>query len=201
MRFALSVFAVLLACVAAQNQPQYVVFRSPYQAPFYGDSADLLNPDDPRLFLPTTTTTLTSTSTATCTKSTATACVRKRRGILYDGEEDEQFPIVPSTVEGVEATQVSAREVRAADPQLLAMAPPLAYQPQSAFRSGSFNYRPVVVPFFGSHGQPVADERLFFTQIQSALTVTKTSTVFTVVTSTSTPTCSKTGTIAQCPNA
>ncbi|XP_057371194.1 uncharacterized protein LOC130692135 [Daphnia carinata] len=200
MRFTLSVFAVLLACVAAQNQPQYVVFRSPYQAPFYGDSADLLNPDDPRLFLPTTTTTVTSTSTATCTKSTATAC-RRRRGIQYDGDEDEQFPIVPSAVEGVEATQVSTRDARAADPQLLAMAPSLAYQPQSAFRSGAFNYHPVVVPYFGSHGQPVSDERLFFTQIQSALTVTKTSTVFTVTTSTSTPTCSKTGTIAQCPNA
>uniref|UniRef100_A0A0P6EZS4 Uncharacterized protein n=1 Tax=Daphnia magna TaxID=35525 RepID=A0A0P6EZS4_9CRUS len=201
MHFSLSVFAVLLACVAAQNQPQYVVFRSPYQAPFYGDSADVLNPEDPRLLLPTTTLTSTSTSTATCTKSVATACTRKRRGLLYDGEEEQQFPIVPSTVEGVETTQVSAREARAADPQLLAMASPLAYQPQSAFRSGSFNYRPVVVPYFGSHGQPVADERLFFTQIQSALTVTRTSTVFTVTTSTSTPDCSKTGTFPQCPNA
>lgn len=102
MRLALSVFAVLLACVAAQNQPQYVVYRSPYQAPYYGDSTDVLNPEDPRLFLPTTTTTSTSTSTATCTKST-TACAAAAaagRAISFDKEIKEQFPIVPSTVEG-----------------------------------------------------------------------------------------------------
>ena len=98
MHLALSVVVVLLACVAAQDQQQYVVYRSPYQAPFYGDS--VVSPDDPRLFLPTTTTTTTSTSTVTCTKSTVTACRRKRRGILFEGEEEEQFPIVPSVVEG-----------------------------------------------------------------------------------------------------
>jgi hypothetical protein len=100
MHLALSVVVVLLACVAAQDQQQYVVYRSPsYQAPYYGDS--VVSPDDPRLFLPTTTTTTTSTTTVTCTKSTATACTgRKRRGILFDGEEEEQFPIVPSEVEG-----------------------------------------------------------------------------------------------------
>ena len=99
MRLALSVLVVLLAYVAAQDQPQYVVYRSPYQAPYYGDS--VINPEDPRLFFPTTTTTTTSTSTVTCTKSTATTCTgRKRRGILFDGEEEEQFPIVPTAVEG-----------------------------------------------------------------------------------------------------
>ena len=103
MRLALSVLVVLLAYVAAQDQPQYIVYRSPYQAPFYGDSAEpeIISPDDPRLFLPTTTSTLTSTSTVTCTKSTVTACRRKRRGILFEGEEEEQFPIVPSVVEGL----------------------------------------------------------------------------------------------------
>jgi hypothetical protein len=98
MRLTLSVLVVLLAYVAAQDQPQYIAYRSPYQAPYYGDN--IVDPEDPRLFLPTTTTTTTSTSTVTCTKSTATACTRKRRGILYDGEDEEQFPIVPSTVEG-----------------------------------------------------------------------------------------------------
>lgn len=101
MRLALSVFAVLLACVAAQNQPQYVVYRSPYQASYYGDKAEteIISPDDPRLFLPTTTTTTTLTSVVTCTSSIKATC-RRRRGILYAGEEEEQFPIVPSEVEG-----------------------------------------------------------------------------------------------------
>ncbi len=102
MRLALSVLVVLLAYVAAQDQPQYVVYRNPYQGPYYGDA--VISPDDPRLFLPTTTTTTTSTSTVTCTKSTATACRRKRRGILFDGEEEEQFPIVPTAVEGYETS-------------------------------------------------------------------------------------------------
>ena len=99
MHLALSVVVVLFACVAAQDQQQYVVYRSPYQAPFYGDS--VVSPDDPRLFLPTTTTTTTSTSTVTCTKSTTACTRRKRRGILFEGEEEEQFPIVPSVVEGL----------------------------------------------------------------------------------------------------
>jgi len=103
MRLALSVLVVLLAYVAAQDQPQYVPYGSPYQAPFYGDSAEpaIISPDDPRLFRPTTTTTTTLTATFTCTSSIATACTgRRRRGILFDGEEEEQFPIVPSEVEG-----------------------------------------------------------------------------------------------------
>jgi hypothetical protein len=101
----------------------------------------------------------------------------------------------------VEPTQVSSRDVRAADPQVFVLSSPSAYQPQSTFRSGSYNYRPVVVPFYGTNGQPVADERLFFTQIQSALTVTKTVSTFTLITSTSTPACSAVGKIPQCPNA
>ena len=99
----------------------------------------------------------------------------------------------------VEATPVSHREARAADPQILIVAP-LAYQPQSGFHSDSYNYRPVVVPFYGSQNQPIADQRLFASNIQSLLTVTKTATAFTISTFTSNPTCSKTGTIAQCPN-
>ncbi|XP_046438195.1 uncharacterized protein LOC124189760 isoform X2 [Daphnia pulex] len=208
MRLALSVLVALLAYVAAQEQqqPQYVPYGSPYQAPFYGDNAEpaIISPDDPRLFRPTTTTTTTLTSTVTCTSSIGTACAagRRRRGILFDGEEEQQFPfIAPSEVEGVEPTPVSSRDARAADPQLFVVSPQLAYQPQSTFRSGTFNYRPVAVPYYGTHGQPVADERLFFTQIQSALTVTKTATAFAIFTSTSTPACSAAGTIAQCPNA
>ncbi|XP_057371200.1 uncharacterized protein LOC130692140 [Daphnia carinata] len=198
MRLVLSVLAVLLACVAAQDQPQFLAYRNPYQVPYYGENVFV--PEDPRLFRPTTTVTFTSTSTTTCTQSIATAC-RKRRGVLYDGDEEEQFPIVPTAVETVEPTQVASRDVRAADPQLLFVAPQYAYQLQSGSQSGPFNYRPVAVPFYGSHAQPVAGQRLFFTQIQSAFTVTTTSTVFTVTTSTSVPTCSVAGTIAQCPNA
>jgi hypothetical protein len=99
MRLALSVLVVLFAYVAAQDQPQYLAFRRPYQAPRNGGS--VVDPDDPRLFLPTTTTTTTLTSVVTCTSSIKTACTgRRRRGILFDGEEEEQFPIVPSEVEG-----------------------------------------------------------------------------------------------------
>ncbi|XP_046438177.1 uncharacterized protein LOC124189754 [Daphnia pulex] len=197
MRLALSVLAALLAYVAAQDhqQPQYIVYRNPY----YGDA--VINPDEQRLFLPTTTTTTTSTSTVTCTKSAAAACGgRRRRELLFAGEEEEQFPIVPTAVEGVEPTQLSSRDARAADPQQVYVVPPqFAYQPQSGFHSGSYNYRPVVVPFYGSQYQPA--QRLFFTQIQSALTVTKTATAFAIFTSTSTPACSAAGTIPQCPNA
>lgn len=101
MRLALSVLAVLLAYVSAQDQqPQYIVYRNPYQAPYYGDA--VIHPEDPRLFLPTTTTTTTSTSTVTCTKSAAAACAagRRRRELMFAGEEEEQFPIVPTAVEG-----------------------------------------------------------------------------------------------------
>lgn len=224
MRLALSVLVVLLAYVTAQEQqPQYIVYRNPYQAPYYGDA--VINPEDPRFFRPTTTTTTTSTSTVTCTKSTA-ACGgrRRRRELLFAGEEEEQFPIVPTAVEGyktylfyhlifssfiilfvihccrVEPTQLSSRDARAADPQQVYVVPPqFAYQPQSGFQSGPYNYHPVVLPFYGSQYQPA--QRLFFNQIQSALTVTKTSTVFAISTSTSIPACSVAGTIPQCPNA
>lgn len=102
----------------------------------------------------------------------------------------------------VEPTPASGRMARAADPQLLLVSPQFAYQPQSGFNSDSYNYRPVVVPFYGSQNKPVvADERLFLNSIQSALTVTKTATAFTVSTFTLNPTCSAAGTIAQCPNA
>lgn len=62
---------------------------------------------DPRLrFLfyrpwTTITTTTTSTSTATCTKSVANPCAgRKRRGTLIDEDEEEQFLISPTVVQG-----------------------------------------------------------------------------------------------------
>ncbi|XP_046650370.1 uncharacterized protein LOC124341343 [Daphnia pulicaria] len=199
MRLALSVLVVLLAYVSAQDQqPQYIVYRNPYQAPYYGDA--VINPEDPRFFRPTTTTTTTSTSTVTCTKSTAACGGRRRRELLFAGEEEEQFPIVPTAVKGVEPTQLSSRDARAADPQQVYVVPPqFAYQPQSGFQSGPYNYHPVVLPFYGSQYQPA--QRLFFNQIQSALTVTKTSTVFAITTSTSTPACSVAGTIPQCPNA
>lgn len=104
MHLSLSVLVVLLAYVAAQDYPQYLAYRSPSQAPFYGDGAEsaVINPEDPRLFRPTTTTTTTLTATFTCTSSIGTACTRRRRrGILFDGEEEEQFPfIAPSEVEG-----------------------------------------------------------------------------------------------------
>jgi hypothetical protein len=103
MRLALSVLAVLLAYVSAQDQqPQYIVYRNPYQAPYYGDA--IINPEDPRFFFPTQTITTTSTSTVTCTKSTAACGGRRRRELLFAGEEEEQFPIVPTAVEGYKTT-------------------------------------------------------------------------------------------------
>ncbi|XP_046438189.1 uncharacterized protein LOC124189760 isoform X1 [Daphnia pulex] len=211
MRLALSVLVALLAYVAAQEQqqPQYVPYGSPYQAPFYGDNAEpaIISPDDPRLFRPTTTTTTTLTSTVTCTSSIGTACAagRRRRGILFDGEEEQQFPfIAPSEVEGVEPTQVSSREARAADPQLILVSPQFAYQPQSGFYSDSYQYRPVALPFYAPRNQQPAvidDQRFLLNSLQSAITVTVTSTAFAITTSTLNPTCSVAGTIAQCPNA
>jgi hypothetical protein len=54
------------------------------------------------IFSLTTTFTLYSTLTVSCTKSTNVACTsgRRRRGILLDGEFQEQFPLSPTAVQG-----------------------------------------------------------------------------------------------------
>ncbi len=48
------------------------------------------------------TTTLTSTVTATCSQyiPNQTACGRRRRGILLNEDNEDQFPVVPSPVQG-----------------------------------------------------------------------------------------------------
>jgi hypothetical protein len=105
----------------------------------------------------------------------------------------------------VEPTQVSSREARAADPQLILVSPPFAYQqPQSGFHSDSYQYRPVALPFYASRNQQPAaidDQRFLLNSLQSAITATVTSTAFTITTFTLNPTCSVAGTIAQCPTA
>lgn len=56
---------------------------------------------DPRLFFSTTTTSSTSVITVTCMKKTASVCAgRRRRGILEVEEDEEQFAIAPSAVQG-----------------------------------------------------------------------------------------------------
>jgi hypothetical protein len=105
----------------------------------------------------------------------------------------------------VEPTQVPSRDARAADPQVLLISPPFAYQqPQSGFHSDSYQYRPVALPFYASRNQQPAaidDQRFLLNSLQSAITATVTSTAFTITTFTLNPTCSKAGTIAQCPTA
>lgn len=61
---------------------------------------------DPRLFFTRQTvytrTTTTSTTTFTCTKSTSSACAtgRKRRGVLLEEDNEEQFLVTPTAVQG-----------------------------------------------------------------------------------------------------
>ncbi len=96
MRLALSVLALFVVYVAAEDHARpYDYFQPPYYA-----GANYA-PIEQKLLRPTVTVTSTSISTVTCTKST-TACVRRRRGIALEEDEsnDEQFPIVPSSVQG-----------------------------------------------------------------------------------------------------
>ncbi|KAI9564054.1 hypothetical protein GHT06_007792 [Daphnia sinensis] len=176
---------------------------------------------DPRLFATTTTTTTTTVtvaSTIPCTSGEFAGLVdqaavdaltkcpislgRRRRGVLYEEDDEEQFSINPSAIQGVEATHLvpSARDGRAADPQYLMISPFGYHQIQPGFYGSPFNYRPVgVLPYaYPAVGQ----QRAFGTTISSVFnalvpsnlkgtfTSTITSTFFTVVTSRSTATCS-----------
>ncbi|KAK4019349.1 hypothetical protein OUZ56_001373 [Daphnia magna] len=178
---------------------------------------------DPRLFATTTTTTTTTVtvaSTIPCTSGEFAGLAdqaavdalakcpislgRRRRGVLFEEDDEEQFSINPSAIQGVEATHLvpSARESRAADPQYLMISPFGYHQIQPGFYGSPFNYRPVgVLP--QNYGYPAAgQQRAFGTTIGSVfnalvpsnlkgtLTSTITSTFFTVVTSRSTATCS-----------
>ncbi len=94
MRLALSTAILFVACVAmaekVEESPATIVY------PYY----------DPRLFFPTSTATTvtTSVSTITCTKSVmgllACATGRRRRGIQFDDDEEDQFVVSPSAVQG-----------------------------------------------------------------------------------------------------
>lgn len=85
------------------RQSQAFTFVSPaaVQQPIY-NYADLVA--NARFFRPTVTvvTTSTSTSTATCTRSTSSTCGagRRKRSVLIEEKQDEQFPISPSAVQG-----------------------------------------------------------------------------------------------------
>ena len=95
MRLTLSalVFFVVAYIATAQEPGE----SQPYNYyPYYGPNAR---------FLVTTTTTSTtvstSTSTVTCTKFVAgLPDCPTRRGLLHDDENEEQFPISPSAVQG-----------------------------------------------------------------------------------------------------
>ncbi len=108
MRLSLSVLVVfvVVACIVTaqetgENQQVYNYF------PYYGPNA--------RLFITTTTTTTsvtTSTSTIVCTSSIYAAngaafnqiancpAGRRRRGIKFEEDDNEQFSISPSAVQG-----------------------------------------------------------------------------------------------------
>ncbi|XP_046447730.1 uncharacterized protein LOC124196617 [Daphnia pulex] len=209
MRLSLSVFVVfIVACMAtAEEGGENLAYN--YYPYYYGPNARFLITSTT-----TTTTVSTSTSTVTCTKAyTGTTNCRRRRGLLHDDEDEEQFPIAPSAVQGVEATQLPNREARAADPQVFVVSP-FGYLPQdvnSGFYNGLYNYRPAVpMPYYDpAYAQPVAGNRIFLSTIlQAALpaflkqtsTVTVTSVTFTVSTSTSVPTCKPaTNTLPTCP--
>ncbi|XP_057371342.1 uncharacterized protein LOC130692277 [Daphnia carinata] len=179
---------------------------------------------DPRLFATTTsttTTTVTVASTIPCTSGAfaglanqiaidaLTKCPislgRRRRGVLVEEDDEEQFAINPSAIQGVEATHLvpSARDGRAADPQYLMISPFGYHQIQPGFYGSPFNYRPVgVLPQNYAYSAAVGQQRAFGTTISSVFnalvpsnlkgtsTSTITTTVFTVVTSRSTATCS-----------
>ncbi len=97
MRLALSALVFfVVAYIATAQEPGESQLYNYY--PYYGPNAR---------FLITTTTTITtvstSTSTVTCTKvidPLITATCRRRRGLLHDDENEEQFPISPSAVQG-----------------------------------------------------------------------------------------------------
>ncbi|XP_046452851.1 uncharacterized protein LOC124200625 [Daphnia pulex] len=168
--------------------------------------------------------TLTSTSTIVCTKSVSNQCSVRRRtqrpwrfnrppialanqnygpaktddlfNMLLEDDNENQFPIFPSAVQGVEATQFPSREGRAADPQLLVVASRYYGNQQqqaediieSGFRSDSFNRR---IP--SGNGQR---QQQF---LQSLMTVTRRTTILEMDVSTSTPICSTLGRLPQCP--
>ncbi|KZS06104.1 Uncharacterized protein APZ42_030557 [Daphnia magna] len=217
MRLAISLLVVFAACAATAQQAE-----DNYYAPHYGP-----NVVAPRFLVTTTTTTTTvstSTSVVPCTSGAFGGLIdgpalaalplcsgRRRRGILEVSEEadNEQFSILPSAVQGVEATPVPNREARNADPQYLMMSPfGYSFYPQEiqpGFYGGP--YGPFFLPFPGSNAQPVAGNRIFFNPILNAVlppflkqtsTSTVTLTAFAISTSTSVAACRPPPAVARC---
>ncbi|XP_057371197.2 uncharacterized protein LOC130692138 [Daphnia carinata] len=119
---------------------------------------------------------------------------------VLDGDNyDEQFPIFPSVVQRFETTALPTREVRAADPQLFLVASkyynPKARDGETGFRSD--DYSSDATSFNKQYPQLNNAQRQVF--LQNLWTVTRKTTVFEIAISTSTPACSTTGTIPQCP--
>ncbi|XP_032779636.1 uncharacterized protein LOC116918082 [Daphnia magna] len=171
--------------------------------------------------------TLTSTSTIYCTKSVNNRCSNRRRTqrpwrsgrpsmapnknagterkdellsfALEGGNYEEQFPILPSAVQRFETTALPTRETRAADPQLFLVASKY-YDPknrdgETGFRSDDYNFD--ATPFNKQYAQLNNAHRQLF--LQNMWTVTRKTTVFEIAIFKSTPACSTTGTIPQCP--
>ncbi|KAI9564672.1 hypothetical protein GHT06_008413 [Daphnia sinensis] len=172
--------------------------------------------------------TLTSTSTIYCTKSVNNRCNNRRRTqrpwrssrpsmapnknagtgkseeemlrFMLEGDNyEEQFPIFPTAVQRFETTALPTREARAADPQLLLVASkyynPKARDGETGFRSDEYDVD--ATPFNKQYTQLNNAQRQMF--MPHLWTVTRKTTVFEIAISTSTPACSTTGTIPQCP--
>jgi hypothetical protein len=134
---------------------------------------------------------VTSSFIFTCTQST-TACAagRRRRAVLSDLLEEEQFEekISPSAVAAIEPTASvdSIRESREADPQFY-------YNPHyTAGLDGSY---PVSDDLNRQIGGAIPGANLIF----KGRTIYFTSVVIVISTFTSIPACSVSGTLAQCP--
>lgn len=91
MRLAFSVLLFFVAYAVTEKLEE-----SPAYYPFYGPSVL-----DRRFFATTTATTVsTLVSTVTCTKKVAACGGRRRRGLLLENDESEQFVVSPSAVQG-----------------------------------------------------------------------------------------------------
>lgn len=96
MHLSVPVVLLIVACAAANENPQY--FAQPYA---YYPNYDYNYAPEQRNFLTTSTSTTTLVSTITCTKSTTACTGRKRRSLLDQAEDSlEQFPVEPSAVLG-----------------------------------------------------------------------------------------------------
>lgn len=102
MRLALSLFILCVVyCSAIEKNIQRDLVKVYYLYPEYQHSYIPVNQRQFSYRTTTITIETTSTSVITCTKSVFSPCPpgRKRRGILEVEDNEEQSPIIPTTVE------------------------------------------------------------------------------------------------------